>query len=101
MFLLLRCQFLILSATYLIHSTQIFEEGLCSAEQSFIFWADDNISHISLGAKWIQEKLLPVGQPKRRQHHKIVLITHQKGGDGQRLWRLICSCSDERKTRGI
>lgn len=81
---------------YLIHSTEIFEEGLGSTKQSLIFWADDNISHVSLGAKRIQEKLLPVRQTKGRQHHKVVLIPDQKSRDGQRLRRLVCTC-DEKK----
>lgn len=90
-----------LPGAHLIHSAQIFEEGLCSAEQSFAFWADDDISHISLGTKRIQKKLLPVGQSKRRQHHEIILVTDQKSGDGQRFGRLICTCSKNKTKRFI
>lgn len=77
--------------SYLVHSTQIFKKAPGTTEQGFNIWADDDVSHIPLGAVWIQEKLLPVRQRKRRQHHKVVLIADQKGRNGQRLWRLICA----------
>lgn len=79
----------VLPGPHLIHSTQIFKEDLGPVEQSLIFWADDDVTNVSLGAKRIQKKFLPVRQTKRRQNHKVVLVAHQEGGNGQRFRRLI------------
>lgn len=87
------------SDAHLVHDAQIFEKGLGSTEQRLVFRADDHISHVPLGAERIQQQLLPVGQPERRQHHKIVLVTDQKGRDGQRLWRLVCTCTEAGRTK--
>lgn len=77
---------------YLIDSREIAEEALCIAEQSLVVRTNHDVTDVPLGAERIKQQFLPVGQPKRRQHHKVILIAHQKSGNGQRLRGLICTC---------
>lgn len=80
------------SGIYLIDSCEISEEALGVTEQRLTVRTNHQVTDVPLGAKRIKQQLLPVGQTKRRQHHKVVLIAHQKGGDGQRLRGLVCTC---------
>lgn len=67
---------------YLINSGEVSEEGLGATEQSLVVRTNNQIADVPLGAEGIQQQLLPVGQTKWRQYHKVILITHQEGGDG-------------------
>lgn len=80
---------------YLIDSCEVSEEALSATQQGLIVRTNHQVPDVSLGAKRIQQQFLPVGQTKRRQYHKVILITHQEGGDGQRLWGFVCACGRE------
>lgn len=77
---------------YLVDSREIPEEALGIAEQSLTVRTNHQVTDVPLGAKRIKQQFLPVGQTKRRQHHKVILIPHQESGDGQRFRGLICTC---------
>lgn len=77
---------------YLVDSREISEEALGIAEQSLTVGTNHQVTDVPLGAERIKQQLLPVGQTKRRQHHKVILIAHQESGDGQRLRGLIRTC---------
>lgn len=77
---------------YLVDSREISEEALGIAEQSLTVRTNHQVTDVPLGAKRIKQQFFPVGQTKRRQHHKVILIPHQESGDGQRLRGLICTC---------
>ncbi len=85
---------------YLIDSCEVSEEVLGTTEQGLIVRTNHQVPNVSLGAKGIQQQFLPVGQAKRRQHHKVILISHQEGGDGQGLRRLVCACGSEVEGEG-
>ena len=74
---------------YLIRSRKVLEEALSPTEQSLILGTDDYISHVPVGAEGVQQQLFPVRQAEGRQHHKVILIPHQEGRDGEGLWRLV------------
>lgn len=78
-------------SAYLVRGHKVLEEALSPTEQSLILRTDDYISHVPVRAEGVQQQLLPVGQAEGRQHHKVILITHQEGRDGQGLRRLICA----------
>ncbi len=84
-----------LQPPYLVDSGEVSEEALCTTEQGLAVRTNHQVSNVSLGAEGIQQQFFPVGQTKRRQHHKVVLITHQEGGDGQGLWGLVCACGSD------
>lgn len=80
---------------YLVDSGEVSEEALGTAEQGFVVRTNHQVPDVPLGAEGIQQEFLPVRQTERRQHHKVVLITHQEGGNGQGLWGLVCACRSE------
>lgn len=86
---------------YLVDSCEISEEALGVTEQRLTVRTNHQVTDVPLGAKRIKQQFLPVGQTKRRQHHKVVLIAHQEGGDGQRLRGLVCTCWKERETQQV
>lgn len=85
---------------YLIDSCEVSEEVLGTTLQGLIVRTNHQVPNVSLGAEGIQQQFLPVGQGKRRQHHKVILISHQEGGDGQGLRGLVCACGSEVEGEG-
>lgn len=76
---------------YLIDSCEVSEEALGATVQGLGVGANHQVANVPLGTEWIQQQFLPVWQTKRRQYHKVILITHQKGGNGQWLWGFVCT----------
>lgn len=76
---------------YLVDGGEVPEEVLSPLEQGLVVGTDHQIANVPVRAEGVQQQLLPVGQAEGRQHHKVILITHQEGRDGQRLRRLICA----------
>lgn len=77
---------------YLVDSCEVSEEALGTAEQGLVVRTNHQVPNVPLGAEGIQQQFLPVGQTKRRQYHKVILITHQEGGNGQGLRGLVSAC---------
>lgn len=90
----------LLQTLYLVNSCEVTEEALGAAEQSLVVRTNHQVPDVPLGAEGIQQQFLPVGQTEGRQHHKVVLITHQEGGNGQRLWGLVCACGRKEERGG-
>lgn len=82
---------------YLVNGCEVSEEAFGAAEHGFAVGANHQVPNVPLGAVRVQQKLFPVRQTERREHHEVVLVAHQEGGDGQRLWRLICACGWEKE----
>lgn len=85
---------------YLIDGSEVSKETFGATEQGLIIRTNDQVTDVSLGAKRIKQQFLPVGQSKRREHQKVVLVTHQEGWDGQGLRRLVCAFQTERREKG-
>lgn len=67
---------------YLVDSCEITKEALCIGEKSLVVRTNHQVTNVPLGAKRIEQQFLPVGQAEWRQHDKVILIPHQKRGDG-------------------
>lgn len=67
---------------YLVDSCEVSEEALGATEQRLVVRTHHQIPDVPLRAKGIQQQFLPVGQTERGQHHKVIFIPHQEGGDG-------------------